>query len=242
MLPILYQNRNLILYSYPLLMGLGWGIGYQIFFSLIPPKISHLKALVYFWGIFLTAWLGAKILFYLTYPDQSAGDYLQTISFWTGGGFVFYGGLLGALVFIATMKILDKKFTSEIFWPMLPALVMGHGIGRIGCFLAGCCYGKPTDAIWGIYLHDHYRHPTQLIEAFGLIIMGVYFLKSKAPRVNLVIIYLLGYGILRLIVEALRGDAVRGTWGFSTPSQWISLALILSGCLIILFKNKRLKK
>lgn len=242
MLPILYQSPDLIIYSYPLLMGLAWGIGYQIYFSLIPSDFPRLKAHLYFWGIFIAAWVGAKLLFYQTYPDTSQGNFLTNISFWTGGGFVFYGGFLGALVFIAAMKYFDRKFSLNTLWPMVPALVLGHGIGRIGCFLAGCCYGKPTDSFWGIYLHDHYRHPTQLIEAVGLIVMGIYFLKSKAPRLNLIIIYLIGYGLLRFIVESLRGDIVRGSWGMFTPSQWISIGLILSGTALIYIKNRWLDK
>ncbi len=240
MLPILFQNNNFIIYSYPLLMGLAWGIGYQIYFSLIPKNWPRLKAQIYFWGIFIMAWLGAKVLFYLTYPAEKSLDLLSNVSFWTGGGFVFYGGFLGALLFILLMKQLDKKFSLQELWPMVPALVIGHGVGRIGCFLAGCCFGSETDLWWGVYLHDHYRHPTQLIEAVGLLLLGWYFLKSKAPRINLLATYLLGYGVLRLIVESLRGDIVRGEWGVMTPSQWISCLLILAGFSLIAIKNRRL--
>jgi phosphatidylglycerol:prolipoprotein diacylglycerol transferase len=228
MLPILYQNRDLILYSYPLLMGLGWGIGYQIFFANLAPSLSKLRAQFLFWGIFVCAWLGAKLLFYFTYPKDKI-LLLDQVSFWTGGGFVFYGGFIGALVFLVLYKLIDKKFMAADLWPMLPALAIGHGIGRIGCLLAGCCYGKPTDLFWGIYLHDHYRHPTQLLEAVGLLTLGVYLLTSKASRTLLISHYLVVYGLLRLGIEGLRGDVVRGHWGALSPSQWISIILILAG-------------
>lgn len=241
MLPILYQSPELIIYSYPLLMGLAWGVGYQIYFSLIPENYPRLKAQLYFWGIFLAAWVGAKILFYQTYPEQKV-NILESVSFWTGGGFVFYGGFLGAMLFIALMKLLDKHFKLVNLWPMVPALVIGHGIGRIGCFLAGCCYGKPTEGWWGIYLHGHDRHPTQLIEALGLLMMGIYFLKARAAKLKLISIYLVGYGLLRFLVETLRGDLVRGNWGVLTPSQWISLALVASGIGLWAYNIKRLKK
>lgn len=240
MLPILFQSNNLILYSYPLFMGLAWGIGYQIYFSLIPVEWPRLKAQIYFWGIFIMAWLGAKVLFYLTYPKEKSVELLSSVSFWTGGGFVFYGGFLGAMLFLFVMKSIDKRFSLKELWPMLPALVIGHGIGRIGCFLAGCCFGAETDWWWGIYLHDHYRHPTQLLEAAGLLLMGGYFLKAKTSKANMLTTYLIGYGILRLVIEDLRGDLVRGEWGFLTPSQWISGLLILAGCSILFLKNKRL--
>ena len=243
MLPILYQSPELILYSYPLLMGLGWGVGYQIYFSLLPAETSRFRGQFYFWGIFLFAWLGAKILFYLTYPENSEANLLSEVSFWTGGGFVFYGGLIGALMFLAMTRIADKKFSLRDLWPMVPALVLGHGIGRIGCFLAGCCFGEPTDWPWGIYLHDHYRHPTQIIESLGLLIMGGYFLKSKLSPKTLMVIYLVGYGMLRLVVESLRGDIVRGSWGSLTPSQWISCLLIAGGFGLYFYnKNHQLKQ
>lgn len=233
MLPILYQSHDLILYSYPLLMGLGWGIAYQIYFALLEPSYPKLKAQILFWGIFISAWLGAKILFYLTFPKEQDQTLLQQLSFWTGGGFVFYGGLIGGLLFIAGFKLADKKFNIKVLWAMVPALAIGHGIGRIGCLLAGCCFGKPTDLFWGIYLHDHYRHPTQLIEAIALIVLGIYLLKAKRNKLILLSHYLITYGLIRIVVEALRGDTVRGSWGSFTPSQWISFLLISSGLTLI---------
>lgn len=240
MLPILYQSPDLILYSYPLLMGLGWGVAYQIFFSVWDSNVSRLKGQIIFWGIFLAAWIGSKVLFYFTYPKDIS---LTEASFWTGGGFVFYGGFIFGLLFLMGFRFVDKKFNINWLWPVLPALSIGHGIGRIGCFLAGCCFGKPTDFFWGVFQHNHYRHPTQLLEAIGLFAIGIFLLKSKSDKRNLVSIYLISYGALRLIIEALRGDVVRGQWGSFTPSQWISLALLVSGtCLIILNKNIRLTK
>ena len=241
MLPILFQNSDLILYSYPLLMGLGWGIAYQIFFALLPAEVSWKKGQLLFWGIFLSAWIGAKLLFYFTYPSDAPLDFVKELSFWMGGGFVFYGGFLGGLFFVGLFRAFDKKFNLNLLWPILPALAIGHGIGRIGCLLAGCCFGKPTDWFWGIYLHEHYRHPTQLIEALGLLAIGIYLLKSQAPRFKLISLYLVSYGILRLIVEALRGDVVRGLWGPLTPSQWISLLLITAGFFIYIRKNRQLR-
>lgn len=236
MLPILFQSHEFILYSYPLFMGMGWGIAYQIFFSLTPENYPRYKLQLLFWGIFLFAWLGAKLLFYLTYPDSN--NILAEVSFWTGGGFVFYGGFLGGILYLLIYKFLDKSLNLSIVWSMLPALSIGHGIGRIGCFLAGCCYGKPTDWFWSIHLHGSDRHPTQLIEASGLLFLGAYLLRSKTSKLTLLANYLLFYGGLRLFIEALRGDVVRGEWGLLTPSQWISLILILAG---IVIKFKKIK-
>jgi phosphatidylglycerol:prolipoprotein diacylglycerol transferase len=227
MLPILYQNHDFILYSYPLLMGIGWGVAYQIFFALIPVEKIPTKIHLLFWGIFVSAWIGAKILFLLTQAEHR--DLVANVSFWTGGGFVFYGGLIGAVIFCLLFHIFIQSLTLKHIWPMIPALSLGHGIGRIGCFLAGCCFGKETDLWWGIFMHDHYRHPTQLIEAIGLILLGLYFLNSKTQKRKLLIRYLISYGILRFGVEALRGDEIRGLLGPLSTSQWLSLLLIIVG-------------
>jgi phosphatidylglycerol---prolipoprotein diacylglyceryl transferase len=229
MLPILFQNSEFILYSYPLLMGIGWGVAYQIYFSEQFPGASRLKALILFWGVFISAWLGAKLLFLITYPEDLQENIILNPSFWTGGGFVFYGGLLGALVFLLIFKLIDHSLNFRTLWPMVPALAFGHSIGRIGCFLAGCCFGKPTELFWGVYMHQHDRHPTQLLEAIGLFAIGLYLLKSKTSKFLLFSYYLISYGLLRFGVEMLRGDLVRGHWGSLTPSQWISLVLIFSG-------------
>ena len=146
MLPILYQSHDLILYSYPLLMGLGWGIAYQIYFALLEPSYPKIKAQILFWGIFVSAWIGSKVLFYLTTENLNQ-SLLMEASFWTGGGFVFYGGLISALIFVGLYKLLKFPISQQTLWSMLPALTIGHAIGRIGCLLAGCCFGKETDSL-----------------------------------------------------------------------------------------------
>jgi phosphatidylglycerol---prolipoprotein diacylglyceryl transferase len=239
MFPILFQSNDLIIYSYPFFMGLGWGIAYQIFFSLVPPTQVK-RSLVLFWGSFISAWVGAKILFYVTAPTIDS-SFLQETSFWLGGGFVFYGGFLGVLLFLFILKILNYPLSGQNLWPMVPALSFGHAVGRVGCLLAGCCFGKETDWWWGVHLHEANRHPTQLLEAAGLVFLGLVLLKTKAHLLNKTVFYLVGYGVLRFFIEHLRGDLIRGSWGFLTPSQWISLGLILSGFVLLIGKFKGLR-
>lgn len=236
MLPILYQNHDLILYSYPLLMGLGWGVAYQLFFAKADIKAKYGQLL--FWGIFLSSWIGSKLFFYFTTDSLNQQNVLSQASFWTGGGFVFYGGLIFALTFIGLYKLLKFPLTCQNLWAMLPAVTLGHAIGRIGCLLAGCCFGNKTDLWWGIELHGAHRHPTQALESLGLFILAFFLLKAHAS-IKSFALYFMGYGILRFGIEILRGDEIRGMWGPLTPSQWISLAMILAGIVLINFKNFR---
>jgi phosphatidylglycerol:prolipoprotein diacylglycerol transferase len=229
MLPILYQSPDLTLYAYPLMMGLGWGVAYQVFVALCTDHIRHRYALLLYWGIFLFSWVGAKAMFYLTLPEELSQNLLNQASFWTGGGFVFYGGFLGGALFLLIYRLFNFPLNKNVLWAFLPALTLGHAIGRIGCFLAGCCYGDKTDLWWGIHLHGADRHPTQLLEAVSLFCLSWYLLKSQKPRLLLVSHYLLVYGGIRFLIEILRGDIIRGQWGVLTPSQWISLGLILAG-------------
>jgi phosphatidylglycerol---prolipoprotein diacylglyceryl transferase len=229
MLPILYQSPEFILYSYPLFMGLGWGIAYQLFFAKLPAAMANHKGQLLFWGIFVFAWLGAKFLFYLTTPQQLSSQLLLQASFWTGGGFVFYGGLIGGALYLLFFHAFIQPLNSQMVWSLLPALTIGHAIGRVGCLLAGCCFGAPTDWGWAIHLHQEWRHPTQLLEALALAALGIYLLVSRQQKWWLITHYLILYGLLRLLIEGLRGDAIRGQWGPLTPSQWISLALVLIG-------------
>ncbi len=240
MLPILFQNNNFILYSYPLLMGLAWGVGYQYFFRHIDNK-DRLRAQVFFWGIFISAWIGAKTFFIITSSAHLTSEFINSANFWMGGGFVFYGGLIGGALF---------ALTYHFIWPLpftwikstLVALTLGHGIGRIGCFLAGCCYGDITTAWWGVHLHGQDRHPTQLIEAFFLLSLA-YGLKRINSLHGLLGVYTLSYGVLRFGLEFLRADQLRGEWLWGlTPSQWISIFLVIPGVYSLVKKVLRPSK
>ena len=206
-------------------MGLGWGVGYQIFFHFT--DLSMGKAQILFWGLFISSWLGSKVLFLITSASADV-SLIQNLSFWTGGGFVFYGGLIAALLYIVSLRFFNLSLTQKTIWSLLLALSVGHALGRLGCLLAGCCYGAKTDWPWGVFLHGEHRHPTQLIEAVGLIMLA-WLLKTKGPGPKSFVLYFIFYGFLRIGVELLRGDQIRGQWGLFTPSQWISISLIFMG-------------
>jgi phosphatidylglycerol:prolipoprotein diacylglycerol transferase len=87
-------------------------------------------------------------------------------------------------------------------------------------------------------MHGHHRHPTQLIESMGLMALGILLLKSKNKKGSTpLVIYLLSYSVLRIIVELLRGDEVRGEWLGLSTSIWISMGLFAFGMSLV-FVNK----
>jgi len=237
MLPILYQSHDFVLYAYPFLMGIGWGLGLQLYFSLLAEK-KFPQTSVLLIGLFLSSWVGAKLLFYLTVGDKF-GTYIDHISFWTGGGFVFYGGLIGGLVYLLFFDFFIRRITLAEINAFVPSLALGHGIGRIGCLLAGCCFGKETSAWWGIHLHGVNRVPTQAMEALILVSISYYFWKQRKNQKEVLTLYMLIYGVSRIGIEVLRDDEIRGLWGFLTPSQWISVFLIFLALTIRKFSNSQ---
>lgn len=190
----------------------------------------------------LGAPLGGRVLHVLTAP----GSYLDAPSrLWQadGTGFVFFGSMLaifGGFAYVARRydTTVGRLCDATATW-----MPLGHAFGRMGCLLAGCCWGAPTDRPWGLELpsdsvafgagevpragdHTVALHPTQLYEHLGLLTLFAILLLARrrygvqtpwrqASR------YVLGYGILRAIIEVFRGDASRG---FVLELRWAPLA------------------
>ena len=166
-------------------------------------------------------------------------------------GFVFYGGLIGALIliYIYTKKYkIDFISLIELLTPSFPLI---HAFGRLGCFFAGCCYGIPFDPPIGMMFnesiaapHNIALFPVQLLEAFLNILIFIFLItyaRKKRNKGNVICIYLIFYSVVRFLVEYLRYDAERGIlFGFST-SQWFSIVIIIVVIGVYLYKNK-LKK
>lgn len=226
MWPVLWQADGTIIYSYPLFIGLAWGLGYRLSEANLPATIRPGRFALWFTGLFIATWIGAKALFVLTQNQYAAVDLVLASNFWLGGGFVFLGGFLGGLLYTVVVAGLSTNFKiSQMQFTIVPML-WAHALGRIGCFLAGCCFGTKTELPWAIVLHGGHRHPVQLYEALGLALLAWGLGKSQ-QRQSFLMQYLLGYGALRWGLEWLRGDEVRGgAWAMST-SQWVSLSMIV---------------
>lgn len=172
-----------------------------------------------------------------------------TLSNLLQGGKTFYGGIIFCLAFlIFYCKWHQLNYFEAISRLVLP-MVIGHCLGRIGCFLGGCCFGKPTSLWFGVTfpkgsipnkLHgDVALIPTQLIESFLLGILFLILLKIKNRNIHLSI-YLLVYGMFRFLIEFIRDDD-RGISLINnlSPAQLISIVLMASGIALVFYKNKK---
>ncbi len=222
-------------------MGIGWGMAYNLSLENWRRAELNIKILQIFITLsFILGWIGAKVFFLVFSTPNQVFYYAKEMNFWLGGGFVFYGGFVFVALFALTFFYLRKDLSLRDLGLLIPGIAVGHAIGRLGCFLAGCCYGSETDSIFGVMVDQHNRYPVQLIEGLGL--LGIGFLCAKALRNNkreeAIFIYLISYSTLRFINEFLRGDEIRGLYYGLATSQWISI-VILAISLISYFINFR---
>jgi phosphatidylglycerol:prolipoprotein diacylglycerol transferase len=187
------------------------------------------------WIIFGTL-CGAHVVYVIGYSTAvTKVDFvLQIIKVWQGG-FVFYGGLFGGCLTVLIFSNLKRLRFWSIMDILAPSMVLGSAVGRVGCFLNGCCYGKPSSLPWAVcYPEGHETHPygysatavhpTQIYEIsleLGLYIALEMLYKHKRFNGQVFCTYLIAYSILRAFVEIFRGDYPVGTLliGEITPGQ-----------------------
>lgn len=184
--------------------------------------------------------IGAKLLYYITELPALAEDPSLLLNF--NEGFVVYGGLIGG--FAAPYIYAGVKKLP--FWRYLDIAVAGvaaaQGFGRIGCFLAGCCYGRETDSIFGVVFPEGGLAPvgvklipTQLISSAGdFLIAGILVLAARRLKKSGMVsgLYLILYSAGRFAVEFLRDDP-RGTVGPMSTSQFIAIFILALGIVIM---------
>ncbi|MCR9203629.1 MAG: prolipoprotein diacylglyceryl transferase [Halobacteriovoraceae bacterium] len=242
MQPILLEIFGQPIYSYPLLMGIGWGVGYNLSSLYWEEKGLSQKLLIWFFLLtFVAGWIGAKVFFLIFSAPDKVLYYGKELNFWFGGGFVFYGGFIFALIAAVIFVLKSKSLRLETLALITPGLTLGHAIGRMGCFLAGCCYGDICELPSVLHFLHLERHPVQLYEVLGL--MALFFIHRKqivkGIDLNYVLsTYLLGYGALRFLNEFFRGDAIRGVYFGLSTSQWVSVTLLIPAIFFLLRVKK----
>lgn len=189
--------------------------------------------------------IGSRLLYYIV----SIKDIIDDVSvIWDfTHGFVVYGGIIGGVLAGYIYCRVKKVKFFDYFDLVMPEVALAQGFGRIGCFFAGCCYGRETDSAIGIvFKNSSYAPngvkliPTQLISSAGDFLIALIlftYAKKKRPEGAVGALYMILYGIGRFGVEFLRND-YRGSIGFLSTSQIISVFVALAG-IIMLVKAKR---
>lgn len=187
---------------------------------------------------------GAKLLFVIVEFPWFLEDPLAVLG---SEGFVVYGGIAaGVATAIVYCRIKGYSFL-EYFDLLCPSVALAQGVGRIGCFLAGCCYGKETDSVFGVMFPEGSLAPTgvkviptQLLSSAGnFLIMGIlliYYRRAKHTG-DVGALYMLLYAVGRFFIEFLRDDD-RGGIGVLSTSQWISI-VIVAAAVVLFIKNKK---
>ena len=235
-----------------LLVGLALSVRYAVRNGMDADRTWNLGILAILAGI-----IGAKLLliannwaFYRAHP----GEIFSLATLQAGG--VWSGGLVAA-VLVAWWYIRRHHFpvlkTCDLF---APGIALGHAIGRLGCFAAGCCWGKPTALPWGFTFTDPLArqlvgtplglplHPTQLYEMvleLGNFFLLAWVLKRKRFDGQVIGTYMFVYGFARYFLEFLRDDPERGSvlHGLMSGTQLLAIALVLAGGLLWLRPSPR---
>ena len=251
MFPQLLHYGRFFLPTYGVLVSTGVLIGLWISvrnserIGIDGDKAWNLGILVVLCGI-----LGAKILYVInewSYYRAHPGEIFSIATLQAGG--VFSGGLLAAFAAAAWYvwrNHLPALGTCDAF---APGLALGHAIGRLGCFAAGCCYGKPTHHWWGVVFRNPLAReitgtplgiplePTQLFEfavELANFIFLMWMLKRRKFEGQIIGAFMFIYGIARFFLEFIRDDPGRGSvfGGAMTGTQLIAIGLVVAGGLI----------
>lgn len=242
--PIAFRIGSFVVYWYGILLALGFLVGWwtasrrSVKTGINPQWVADIGVWLLIGGI-----AGARLFYVVEYWHQ---DFANR-PFWhvvniREGGLVFYGGLFGGLIagilFVRRKKIPLWRF-ADVLAPSIP---LGHAFGRMGCFLNGCCYGKPTTLPWGVRFPAGHPtggipvHPTELYELVGNLLL--YALLARLYRRKrfdgqVLAAYLVGYGTLRFLVEFFRGDyKVHYLGGWATIGHIVSFFVVIGGVIL----------
>lgn len=262
MFPELFRIGSFPINTYGLLLAIGMLLALFVA-SKLAARDGLPRERIYDLGLWtlIGGLVGSKVLMYFTEDNVQ----IFSLDFLRSGG-VYYGGFIGgflALVFLIRWYKLPFWKVADAF---APGVALGQAIGREGCFAAGCCWGKPTDSIFGVHFteaaHEFtgvpiygptgaelYLHPTQLYESVTmLIVFGilVYIHKKKRFDGQVLIAYAIIYGIVRFCIEFLRDDPRGNLFGLTSllgisTSQIISLLVAAFAVIFMIYRLRQPK-
>ncbi len=253
------------IHSYGVMLGISMIAGWFLVMKLgrqdgIPAeRAGHIYMWTAVWSI-----VGARLLYSIV-QYQEYESFLDIFKIWQGG-LVAYGGMIGG--FFASWYNCRKAGIPLLRWADVaaPAVVLGTAITRVGCLLFGCDYGKRTDLPWAIQfpkgspawkdhvanfglspdaLHSLPIHPTQVYETLaGLFLFGLLMFLRRVRKFSgeVFLGWVIGYGILRPIIELYRDDDQRGTVGPLSTSQFIGLVSVMLGIVLLAALLKRYRQ
>ena len=234
--PVLFSIGFLRVYSYGFMLAVAFLISNYLasrrshIFNLPGDYINNLTLILLVSGI-----IGARVFYVLMNIEYFSKKPLESFMI-SRGGLVFYGGLLLAFLSGIIFSKINKLSILDTADLIAPFAALGHAIGRIGCFLNGCCYGKETISPLGIKYPgiDAKIYPTQLFSSAGLFIIFLilFYLQPKRKfKGQVLFLYLILYGISRFFIEFLRGDLMPVYYNL-TLTQLISIACVIAGLLL----------
>jgi phosphatidylglycerol:prolipoprotein diacylglycerol transferase len=252
--PILFEIAGFPVYTYGVLLAAAYLLGLQ--FALMRARSRGLDATrVMDLGIviIISALVGAKLLLLIVDWETFTESPRELFTLVRSGG-VFYGGLITAV--IAALWFLRRHrlpmwTVTDVF---APGIALGHVIGRMGCFFAGCCFGTQTSVPWAVTFTNEYArdnvgtplhvplHPTQLYEAGAeLLILVLLLVTERRGRPfpgRTFWGYMLVYAVSRFIIEMYRGDS-RGMVGDFSTSQFVSILLVPLSIVMLVYLSRR---
>ena len=256
MYPILFQIGRFSIYAY----GFFIAVGFITTLALASLKIRKSKTGISFGNLVdlffytvLSAIIGSRILFVLIQFDDYRQNPIMIFKIWEGG-LVFYGGLLLAI----GVSLWYMRWHRLPIWKVAdlisPLIALGLFFGRIGCFFAGCCYGKETSLPWAIiFRHPDSLaplniplHPTQLYDAANG--LAIFFFLSWMERRKtfdgqIFWLFLFLYTITRFFIETLRGDPRGFLFGnLLSTSQGIGIPLALFSLFMLFYMKKKYRR
>lgn len=198
----------------------------------------------------LGGFLGSKLLYFITDIKNIIANPRVLLSL--SEGWVVYGGIIGGIIAAIIYSRIKKIRFLAYFDLLIPSVALAQAFGRVGCLLAGCCYGQETDGPIGIMFHDSAYAPngvnlipTQPISSglnFIHFLILIWFAKRKKADGQVGALYLILYSIGRFILEYYRGDLIRGSVGVLSTSQFISVFTVIAGIALFILAGRQEKQ
>ncbi|MDD5594441.1 MAG: prolipoprotein diacylglyceryl transferase [Candidatus Margulisbacteria bacterium] len=240
MLPVLLKLGVLEIRSYGFFVALGFlaGILLSLYYA-GQEKIEQSNILDLAIYVIISAIVGARLFYVFGQWDYYRSNPLEIIMV-QNGGLVFLGGLLLTLLTVLVYSRAKNIPLLRLLDAITPGTTLGYAIGRIGCFLNGCCFGLPTGLPWGVtfppgslaaaYCPNQALHPTQLYSALAMLLAFfalVWLYRTKKFDGQIIFWGLVLYSLYRFLVEFLRYSPIH--WLNLTPSQWLAIFIFFFG-------------